>query len=365
MAFRSYQGKRVLVTGLAGFKGHWLATWLERLGASVFGLTLPPTPAMRAGWPGGAGRFDCLHGDIRDLNTVQKAFARFRPEVVFHLAAQPLVRASYRDPAGTFATNVLGTVHVLEAARQSPSVAAVVVVTSDKCYANREWHWGYREDEPLGGHDPYSASKGCAELVTASFRQSFSRGGRPHLASARAGNVIGGGDWSEDRLVPDVVRGVLEGRPILLRRPDSVRPWQHVLEALSGYLLLGASLLREGSAWASAWNFGPLDAEPMTAGELARAVTEYWGQGRLVLEPAPAGPHEARGLKLDSSKAVAELGWRPLLSARERVEWTVDWYRDWQAEPPSVWSRTAGQIDAYARRIAASPGFGPRWARAA
>jgi CDP-glucose 4,6-dehydratase len=353
-----YRRKRVLLTGLTGFKGLWLAAWLERLGADVTGLALPVAADMLRGWPGLAERFRCEIADVRDAAAVERAFRAARPEVVFHLAAQPLVRLSYQAPVETFATNVLGTVHVLEAARQAPSVGAVVCVTSDKCYENREWVWGYREDEPLGGHDPDRASKGCAELVAAAYRRSFAP---LPVASARAGNVIGGGDWAADRIVPDLVRSIVAGEPVVLRRPLAVRPWQHVLEALSGYLLLAERVACGGPGFASAWNFGPLEAEMVTVRDLAREMVRLWGRGQVVEAADAAGPHEARYLRLDPSKAVADLGWRPLLTAAERLSWTVEWYRAWADDAASVWGVTAEQIERYEGRIAGCTALSTRW----
>jgi CDP-glucose 4,6-dehydratase len=357
---RFYKGRRVLITGHTGFKGRWLAAWLDALGARVSGLSLPAAEEQQAGWELAPSVSDHV-GDVRDLACVEAAVRRSRPEVVFHLAAQALVRPSYRDPVGTFATNVLGTVNVLEAARNAPSVAAVVVVTSDKCYANREWPWGYREDEAMGGHDPYSASKGCAELVTAAYRTSYGLAEKaPRLASARAGNVIGGGDWAEDRIVPDLVRGLAAGRPIDIRRPDAIRPWQHVLEPLAGYLMLAEALVEGGARWAQGWNFGPSEVDPWCVGELARRFVARWGGGQLRLAEAPAGPHEAHFLKLDSSRARQELGWRPLLSAEERLEWTADWYRRWHEARDMAWDTTRRQIDDYTQRLTAGQSRLPR-----
>jgi CDP-glucose 4,6-dehydratase len=356
-----YRSRRALVTGLTGFKGVWLARWLERLGATVTGLALPPTEDMSRGWPGLSERFRNAPIDVRDHAAVAEVFDSDRPEVVFHLAAQPLVRLSYEQPVETFSTNVLGTAHVLEAARRTPSVRAVVVVTSDKCYENREWCWAYRECDPMGGHDPYSASKGCAEIVTASYQRSYGSSGALNIASARAGNVIGGGDWAADRLVPDLVRSLLDNRPALLRRPGSLRPWQHVLEPLSGYLLLGAVLGAEGARHAGAWNFGPHQEDSLNVRAVARQVVRAWGSGEVVELPAPTGPHEAHHLKLDSSKAAAELGWRPLLSLAERVDWSVEWYRAWQRDPSSIWELTDRQIDRYQEKIQKCPSLEPRW----
>jgi CDP-glucose 4,6-dehydratase len=356
-----YRSRRVLVTGLTGFKGVWLARWLEHLGAEVTGLALPPTDAMSRSWPGLAGRFTWEPVDVRDGAAVARVFASYRPEVVFHLAAQPLVRLSYEEPVATFATNVLGTAHVLEAARQTPSVRALVSVTSDKCYENREWCWGYRECDPLGGHDPYSASKSCAEIVTSCYQRSFGRPDRLVVASARAGNVIGGGDWAADRLVPDMIRGILANQPVILRRPEAQRPWQHVLEPLSGYLTLGAALGQEGARQAGAWNFGPPDADTVTVRDLAEMLVRAWGRGEVVLEPVASGPHETRYLKLDSSKAAAELGWRPLLSVAHRVGWTVEWYQTWQRDPQAIWDLTGQQIARYQERTCQCPSLAARW----
>jgi CDP-glucose 4,6-dehydratase len=347
-----WRDRRVLVTGLTGFKGLWLGSWLESLGARVSGLALPPNPAMRAGWPGIETRFDCRAVDVRDCEAVVTEVRRTQPEVIFHLAAQPLVRLSYAEPVETFATNVQGTVHVLEAARRTPPVRAVVVVTSDKCYENREWVWGYREDEPMGGHDPYSASKGCAELVTAAYRRSFFHlPHAPQVASARAGNVIGGGDWAEDRLVPDLIRGVLADETVVIRRPTATRPWQHVLEPVAGYITLAERLLTDGTAVATGWNFGPLEAEPLTVREVARRLVSMAGSGRVEEKPDPAAAHEAHSLRLDSTKAVSELGWRPLLTTDERLRWTLDWYSGWHVNTRSAWERTHAQILAYQERM--------------
>jgi CDP-glucose 4,6-dehydratase len=347
-----YRGRRVLITGLTGFKGSWLGTWLTMLGAEVAGLSLPISQKANrlSPWLGIEEQFTCESGDIRDPQVVEAVFARRQPEIVFHLAAQALVRASYRDPAGTFATNVLGTAHVLDAARRCSSVRAVVNVTSDKCYENREWAWGYRESDPMGGHDPYSASKGCAELVAASFRRSFCSDKGPYLGSARAGNVIGGGDWSEDRLIPDIVRGILAGEPVIIRRPESVRPWQHVLEPLSGYLMLGQRLATQGEPFADGWNFGPTAIENYPVRRVTAEIVRHWGRGTVVEQVDPHAPHEAHTLRLDSSKAFLELGWRPRLSTSECFQWTVDWYKAWSERLGTPWDLTRQQIEQYMER---------------
>jgi CDP-glucose 4,6-dehydratase len=344
----AYRGRRVFVTGLTGFKGTWLGLWLQRLGAEVCGLALAPDEPTLRGWPGLTEKLRCTVADVRDPAAVRKLIADARPDIVFHLAAQPLVRLSYREPTDTFATNVMGTAHVLDAVRQLGSTTPVVNVTSDKCYENREWVWGYREDEAMGGHDPYSASKGCAEIVAAAYRRSFGMS----IASGRAGNVIGGGDWAADRLVPDLVRAVLAGQPLVLRRPTSIRPWQHVLEPISGYLAVGAKLLAGDDRVLGGWNFGPSDPLPLTVREVAHLLVKHWGRGSVVEDVDPTGPHEAHLLRLDSSKAAAELGWRAMLTPEERIGWTVDWYKAWQGDPSAVWRVSAEQIERYERRAA-------------
>jgi len=320
-----YHGKRVLATGHTGFKGGWLAAWLKLSGAQVTGLSLP--------------------SDIREYSTVVQAVEQSQPEIVFHLAAQALVRRSYQEPVATYATNVMGTVHVLEAARQTRSVRAVVVVTSDKCYENREWIWGYRESEPMGGADPYSSSKGCAELVTAAYRQSFcTADAAPRIASCRAGNVIGGGDWAEDRLVPDIARAILAGEPVIIRNPGATRPWQHVLEPLRGYLILAMKLHSGEPGFAEGWNFGPEAQADLTVHELAQRIVQCWGQGAIEIRCDANAPHEAHLLRLDSSKARVRLHWHPLLSIQESIELTVDWYRSRSRD------LTDEQIRAYMQR---------------
>src|SRR5262245_14684472 len=355
-----YRHRRVLVTGLTGFKGIWLASWLERLGANVTGLAQAPTDDMQRGWPGLLERFSCVLGDIRDQACVRHAVQRVRPDLIFHLAAQPLVRHSYERPVETFATNVLGTAHVLEEARQSGSVRGVVVVTSDKCYENREQAAAYREDDAMGGHDPYSASKGCVELLTSSYRRSFG-GDTWRVETARAGNVIGGGDWAADRLVPDFVRSLLRGKPFLVRRPLAVRPWQHVLEPLAGYLLLGERLVNGAAEFAAGWNFGPSAEDACSVGELARLMAANWPGANITVSAQESGPHEARCLRLDSTKAAERLGWQPLLSIPERVARTLAWYRAWRAQPAAAWQMLDRQIVAYEERMQQCPDLQARW----
>lgn len=360
----TYRGKRVLITGLTGFKGIWLGLWLRELGATIDGLSLPATRAMQDGWPHLNTYLPSQHGDIRDADAVNRIVRAAQPDIIFHLAAQPLVRLSYLDPIGTYSTNVMGTAHVIQAARNTPSVKAMVVITTDKCYENREWHWGYRESDPVGGHDPYSSSKACAEIVAASFRRAFPKDAATRrLATARAGNVIGGGDWAEDRLIPDMVRALHREEPIFLRRPKAQRPWQHVLEPLSGYIALGAALLDDQDGAASAWNFGPMDLEPLTVSDIAHQFVKSWGHGSIIAAQDDAGPHEAHYLKLDSSKAVAELGWQPMLNAQERLQWTVDWYKCWQNAPQDIWDYTKKQIQLAEERIRLRNRFGEIWAR--
>lgn len=324
-----WKGKRVFLTGHTGFKGGWLAMCLSRLGAQVTGYALaPPTqPSLFE-----AARLhevvDSLLGDVRDLDALRRAMGRAQPQVVFHLAAQSLVRASYADPVETYATNVMGTVNVLEAARGVQSLRVLVNVTSDKCYENREWLWGYREDEPMGGNDPYSSSKGCAELVTAAYRRSFHSSANPvAIASARAGNVIGGGDWAADRLIPDVVRAVESGSPIALRNPEAIRPWQHVLEPLSGYLALAQAAWSQPLEFAGGWNFGPNDADARSVRWVVERLAHHWGNPVPWKADPGEHPHEARSLKLDSSKARSLLGWRPRWPLDRALALTADWYR--------------------------------------
>jgi CDP-glucose 4,6-dehydratase len=346
-----YRGKRVMVTGLSGFKGRWLGKWLKLLGADVFGFGLEPIVGPDGRRPPLEDEFESITLDIRDRRAVADFVSAYRPDIVFHLAAQPLVRAGYDDPCGTFETNVMGTVHVLDAVRRCDRTEVFINVTSDKCYENREWSWGYRENEAMGGYDPYSASKGCSELVTAAFRRSFTDEMRPpYIASARAGNVIGGTDWSADRLLPDIARAVLSDEPIVIRRPLSVRPWQHVVEAINGYMQLGAEMLLKPGKHVEGWNFGPTDDDAVSVRDLVKIVVECWGRGVIREEAYPQGPHEARYLKLDSSKARDELKWVPLLSIRERIQWTVDWYRETATDPSAYWEVMERQIEDYQRR---------------
>jgi CDP-glucose 4,6-dehydratase len=326
-----WRGKKVLVTGHTGFKGAWLALWLQRLGASVVGYALPaPTrPNMFDVASVGAGMVS-VAGDVRKVEQLEAVLAEHQPDVIFHLAAQSLVRYSYANPVETYATNVMGTVSLHEAVRRAECVRAIVIVTSDKCYENREWIWGYRENEAMGGYDPYSSSKGCAELVTAAYRNSYFAKGHIAVASARAGNVIGGGDWAEDRLIPDAVSAFIGRRPVEIRNPEAIRPWQHVLEPLSGYLLLAEKLHCNGQAYAESWNFGPNEADARAVAEVVGRMAELWGEGARWRVAAGAHPHEARSLRLDCTKAHARLGWRPRLPLDQGIAWTAEWYRGWR-----------------------------------
>jgi CDP-glucose 4,6-dehydratase len=348
----SWHGRKVFLTGHTGFKGGWLALWLASKGAIVRGYALAPStdPSLFAAARVGAV-IDDIRGDIRNPETLEPALRDFAPEVVFHLAAQPLVVLSYRDPILTYETNVIGTARVLDAIRRTPSVRAVVSVTTDKCYENKEWIWGYRETDPLGGYDPYSSSKACAEIVSAAYRQSFFPTDKlaEHgvaLATARAGNVIGGGDWSPDRLIPDLVRGFLSGQPVRIRRPLAIRPWQHVLEPLHGYIRLAEELLTHNPKFATAYNFGPSDDDARRVAWIAEKMTAFWGDGASwVLDPDP-GVHEASYLKLDASRARADLGWTPHLPLETALEWLVQWYRAWQSGA-DMHAFTLAQIAAY------------------
>jgi CDP-glucose 4,6-dehydratase len=348
-----WRGRRVFLTGHTGFKGGWLALWLAKLGARVRGYALDPCTEPNLFQVAKVGEaVEDIRGDILDRTRLEASLVEFAPEVVFHLAAQPLVRRSYADPLGTYATNVMGTAHILEAVRRSASVRAVVAVTTDKCYENQEWVWPYRETDPLGGHDPYSSSKACAELVSASYRSSFFpveslSDHRVALATARAGNVIGGGDWSEDRLVPDLIRGFVKNEPVSIRRPKAIRPWQHVLEPLRGYMQLAERLLEQKSQFATAFNFGP-EENAWPVERIAAKMAQAWGGGARWANDEEPGVHEAGSLRLDSSKARAELGWRTPLGMDRALEWTIDWYRAWH-RGQEMRPVTLEQIDRYGK----------------
>jgi CDP-glucose 4,6-dehydratase len=321
-----YKNKVCLITGHTGFKGSWLAYWLNQMGAKVIGFSLEPELSIN--------HFDLLDksytsiiGDIRDYSQVYKVFETYKPNIVFHLAAQALVRYSYDNPIETFDTNVIGTVNVFEASRHCDSVKAIINITSDKCYDNKEWIWGYRENDPMGGHDPYSASKGCAELVTASYQKSFFNQNSKLLASGRAGNVIGGGDWAEDRLIPDIVRAASKGISVKIRNPLATRPWQHVLEPLSGYLMLGRKLLDGDIKYANGWNFGPDLENNVSVKTIITKVESVWSQVSYDISEDKNNHHEANLLMLDCSKANKLLKWTPVWDLNETISKTINWYK--------------------------------------
>jgi CDP-glucose 4,6-dehydratase len=343
-----FRGRRALVTGDTGFKGSWLCLWLHQLGAKVLGYALPPEQDRDHYNLLELGKLiSHITGDIRDLESVKKAFDHFQPEIVFHLAAQPLVRYSYEEPKLTFDTNVAGSVNILESVRLCDSVKAFVYVTSDKCYRNNEWIWGYRENDELGGHDPYSASKAAAEMVFSSYQDSYfhSRQGFG-AASVRAGNVIGGGDWALDRIVPDAIRALQSDKPIILRNPNATRPWQHVLEPLSGYLLTAANLLSEPKQFSGAWNFGPNSKSVRTVGELAQMIVSGWGSGEIETAIQVNAPHEANLLHLNCDKAHQKMHWYPKWDASRAIDETVKWYRDVYQGNRAI-ELTTNQIHAY------------------
>ena len=335
-----WRGKRVLLTGHTGFKGGWLALWLQKLGASVVGYALPPptTPSPFDVASVGDG-MESIIGDVCDFDSLYQIMTKYRPEIVFHMAAQPLVRYSYEFPIETYATNVMGTVNLLEAVRRVGCVRVVINITSDKCYENREWVWGYRENEAMGGYDPYSNSKGCAELVSSAFRSSFfnhldyERHGVA-LATVRAGNVIGGGDWAKDRLIPDMVTAFSERRSVIIRNPSAIRPWQHVLEPLSGYMMLAEHLWQDGPSFAEGWNFGPKDEDAKPVEWIANYLAKTWGKGACwsLDDVSQSQPHEAHYLKLDCSKAKMRLEWQPRWSLEYALSQIVEWYQLFNAD---------------------------------
>jgi CDP-glucose 4,6-dehydratase len=340
-----WSGRRVLVTGHTGFKGSWLLLLLEHLGADVTGFALaPPTQPAMFDMIGGAGRCRHILGDIRDLAAVEHAIGD--AEIVLHLAAQPLVRASYVTPVETYATNLMGTVNVLDACRRAGSVKTIVSITTDKCYRNDGRAEGYREDAPLGGHDPYSNSKACAELAAQAYRDSFLRDAGIGLATARAGNVIGGGDYAEDRLVPDTARAFASGQPLEIRNPNATRPWQHVLEPLAGYLLLAERLHIDHDDFATGWNFGPSPADVAPVGAVIDLFARHWGKASEIVPQPGEHPHEAALLTLDSTAAYETLGWRPRLSLDEALEWSADWYRA-AASDADIVALSQDQINQY------------------
>lgn len=342
-----WNGKKVVITGHTGFKGSWLSFWLKMLGANVCGYALAPEsqPSLFEDLQL-KNQIESILGDIRDLPAFEKTLVDFQPEIIFHLAAQSLVRKSYRIPVETYATNVIGTINILEAARSVDSVKAIVVVTTDKVYENKEWHWAYRENERLGGFDPYSNSKACAELAVSAYRNSFFAESGCLIATARAGNVIGGGDWSEDRLLPDVFRSLIFGGKLLIRNPGSIRPWQHTLEPLAGYLQLAEKLYVGEKQFASAWNFGPSDEDSKSVSWILEEIKHIWNEPVNWEIEGGKQSHEARLLKLDSAKTKNELGWSPKLSLDEAVKLTAEWYGGFKDKQDLV-KRTINQINFY------------------
>jgi CDP-glucose 4,6-dehydratase len=328
-----WKHKTVLITGHTGFKGSWLSLWLQSMGANLIGYSLPPpTEPSLFEIAGVAKNMKSIVGDIRDLDHFSSTITKFKPEIIIHMAAQALVRFSYKNPVDTYSTNVMGTVHVLEAARMTNCVKVLLVITSDKCYENKEWVWGYREKDPLGGHDPYSSSKGCAELVTAAYRESFfssDKNGEAHtlIASTRAGNVIGGGDWAKDRLIPDIMKALVENLPTKIRYPNAIRPWQYVLEPLDGYLNLAENLWNNGSEFVGAWNFGPNEEAAKPVWWVADRLIDKWGNNAKWISDPDENLHEATYLKLDCSKARSQLEWKPKLNIEESLNSTVNWYK--------------------------------------
>lgn len=347
-----WKNRRVFLSGHTGFKGGWLSLWLQQLGAEVTGYALvPPTQPNLFEIANVASGMNSIIGDVRDGNKLKHTMSEARPEVVIHMAAQPLVRYSYNNPEETYSTNVMGLVNLLEAVRATPGVKSVVNVTSDKCYENKEWHWGYRENDPMGGYDPYSNSKGCAELITACYRSTYFNPDKysEHgvaLASARAGNVIGGGDWAEDRLVPDMIRAISKGEAVEIRNPDAIRPWQHVLEPLSGYLKLAEKLHSDNTDFAEGWNFGPHDHESKTVGWAIERLTKIWGSGAKWSQDHQQHPHEATYLKLDCSKAHSRLGWHPIWNIDFTIEKIVEWHKAYD-QGADMRQMTLSQINSY------------------
>jgi len=360
-----FRGKRVLVTGHTGFKGSWLCIWLKELGADIVGYALEPyTERDNFVVSGLKDKIYHVIGDVRDYQKLTKVFEKYQPEFVFHLAAQPIVRESYIKPKDTYDINIGGTVNVLECCRLIDSVRIIINITSDKCYENREWVWGYRENDPVGGYDPYSSSKGCSELVTTAYRNSFFNPNdfekhKKALSSVRAGNVIGGGDWQKDRIIPDCIRALENNQPIKIRNPNATRPWQHVLDPLSGYLFLAQRLLEDPSRFSGAWNFGPTEIRHINVVELAERFVDAWGNGRIELDQSDRyTPHEARLLQLSIDKVAHELNWIPVLDSSTALDWTIDWYKAWRRDKKDLRDISLKQIHAY---VEAASGENVQW----
>ncbi|HBY58152.1 MAG TPA: CDP-glucose 4,6-dehydratase [Candidatus Atribacteria bacterium] len=354
-----FRNKIVLVTGHTGFKGSWLSLWLTELGANVIGYALAPfTEPNLFKVLKLDKRITSIISDIRDVKALKDVFREYRPQFVFHMAAQALVRDSYANPRYTYETNIMGTVNVFEAARSTDSVRIVLNITSDKCYENKEWIWGYRESDPLGGYDPYSSSKGCAEIITTAYRKSYFDSQKYNeykisLSSVRAGNVIGGGDWAKDRLVPDCIRALSNDQEIKIRSPEAIRPWQHVLEPLSGYLLLAAKMYKDSQKYAGAWNFGPREEDGISVKDLVKGIIKYWGKGNWqdISQKSSNPLHESQYLKLDCSKARQILGWKPVWEINKALEHTVGWYRKFYSNSTEMGSYTEMQIKEYMKEM--------------
>lgn len=346
----SYKGKTVLVTGHTGFKGSWLSIWLNKLGAKVIGYSLePPTQPSLYKICKLNEKITSVIGDVRDAQKLNETFEIYKPDIVFHLAAQPLVRHSYKEPLETYDINIMGTVNLLEIAKNTESLKAVIIITTDKCYENKEWVYGYRETDSMGGYDPYSCSKGCVELIVSSYRNSFFNEKGISLSSVRAGNVIGGGDWAEDRLIPDFVRSVIANKSLVIRNPLAIRPWQHVLEPLSGYLWLGALMLQDKYKYSGGWNFGPKDSDILSVEAILKIAIKVWGNGRIELDKSDQ-PHETNFLKLDISKARSHLKWHPVYDINGAVYKTIQWYKTYyENKNIDMYEYTLKEIENYER----------------